>query len=155
MKKIVTILALVFICSGAFAQASLPQCKDVSGNVLLGTLAQLTQIMRSNANRPQAYATGTITSVLPDDTQGLPHQKFFISVGGQINLEIVSNLDFGRIPLQVGQTVSVCGEYLNVGQGMIHWTHFDPHGGHADGFTILNGQLYGQEQTSTTGESFH
>jgi hypothetical protein len=85
----------------------------------------------------------------------LPHQKFSITIGGQITLEIVSNLDFGRIPVQMGQIVSVCGEYLSVDQGMIHWTHFDPHGGHADGFTILNGQLYGQEQTSTTGESFH
>ena len=152
MKNIVLILGVLLISSGAFSEASMPQCKDARGNVVLGTIDQLKQIMKSTTNRPQAFATGTVTSILPDDTQGLPHQKFFISVDEQINLEIVSNLDFGRVPLRVGQTISVCGEYLNVGQGMIHWTHFDPHGGHAEGFTILNGQLFGQEQTATTGE---
>lgn len=152
MKKIATIFGLILLSSGAFAQSPSPVCKDVRGNVMNGSIDQLRQVMSSNAYRPQVLATGTVTSILPDDNQGLPHQKYYISVAGQINLEIVSNLDFDRIPLQVGQTVSVCGEYINAGSGMIHWTHYDPHGGHANGFTYLNGQVYGQEQTSTTGE---
>ena len=110
--------------------------------------------MNSRIDRPQIYAVGVVSALLPDDLQGLPHQKFEIKVGGLINLEIVSNLDFGRIPVQVGQSVSVCGEFLDVGEGMIHWTHFDPHGNHANGFTFVNGQIFGQFQTSTTGESY-
>jgi hypothetical protein len=58
----------------------------------------------------------------------------------------VSTLDFGRVPVTVGSTLSVCGEFKKIGQGMVHWTHFDPHGGHPDGFTIVNGTLYGDKE---------
>lgn len=151
MKKIALILAFTITSFSAFSQ-SYPQCRDRNGNILNGTLNELRQIMSSNAYRPQAYAIGVINAIYPDDTQGLPHQKFSIIVGGQINIQVVSNLDFGRTPVQMGQTVAVCGEYLNVGSGMIHWTHIDPHGGHANGFTFTNGQMYGQQQVATTGE---
>jgi hypothetical protein len=152
MKNILATFTFVLLSSVAFAQNPMPECKDVRGNVLNSSVDQARQIMHSTRNRAQIFVTGTIISVLPDDTKGLPHQKFYIAIDRQINLQIVSNLDFGRIPLQVGQTVSVCGEYLANPAGMIHWTHFDPHGGHADGFTILNGQLYGQTEVATTGE---
>lgn len=155
MKMIAVLFCTFVISSTSFAQISLPQCIDSRGNNVSGSLTQLTQIIRSGAYRPQAYATGVVTSILPDDSQGLPHQKFFMIVGGQITLQIVSNLDFGRIPLLVGQTVSVCGEFLNIGKGMIHWTHFDPRGIHANGFTIFNGQVYGKEEVATTGEINH
>ena len=29
---------------------------------------------------------------------------------------------------------------------MVHWTHFDPHGPHADGFTVVDGVLYGDKE---------
>jgi hypothetical protein len=151
MRKTLLFLFLIVISSGAFAQ--LPACKDAKGNILLGTINQLRQIRDSDMNRPQVFITGIVTAILRDDNIGLPHQKYFISVGGEISLQIVSNLDFGRIPVQIGETVSICGEYLNVDEGMIHWTHFAPHGGHANGFTIFKGQLYGNEQTSSAGET--
>ena len=90
--------------------------------------------------------SGVITQILPEDHNGLPHQKYTLTVAGNIKLLIVSNLDFGRVPLTLGTTISVCGEFKNIGQGMIHWTHFDPHGGHPDGFTIVDGQLYGDKE---------
>lgn len=143
-----------FIITSLFALLSFSSfaanvdCKDVRGNILSGTVDQLKTTMKSNASKPQVMVTGVVSQILPEDHSGLPHQKYTITVANQIKLMIVSNLDFGRIPLQVGQTLSVCGEYLKVGQGMIHWTHFDPHGGHADGFTILNGTLYGDKETN-------
>ena len=125
----------------------LPDCKDNRGSVLTGTVDQLKVVMASHADRPQVMVTGVVSQVLPEDHAGLPHQKYTLTVAGQIKLMIVSNLDFGRVPLQVGQTLTVCGEYKKVGQGMIHWTHFDPHGGHPDGFTISGGTLYGDKET--------
>jgi hypothetical protein len=152
MKKIVIPFFLTFVSFTAFSQTPV-QCKTSNGNVLAGSITEIKQIINSNSYRPQMLATGVVSTILPDDTQGLPHQKYSITVGGQLTLEVVSNLDFGRVPLQIGQTISVCGEYINAENGMIHWTHFDPHGGHANGFTIANGQVFGEQQTSTTGES--
>lgn len=150
MKSLIVTSLFVLLSFSAFAgnfdPASLPDCKDLRGNVLSGTVDQLKVIMRSGGNRPQVMVTGVVAQILPEDHDGLPHQKYTLTVGGQIKLLIVSNLDFGRVPLQVGQTLTVCGEYKNVGQGMIHWTHFDPHGGHPDGFTISNGTLYGDKE---------
>ncbi len=153
MKSFILTSLLVLLSfssfAGTFDPSTLPACKDFRGNVLNGTIDQLKVVMRSNANRPQVMVTGVVSQILPEDHAGLPHQKYTLTVGGQIKLLIVSNLDFGRVPLQVGQTLTVCGEYKSVGQGMIHWTHFDPHGGHPDGFTVANGTLYGdKEQTN-------
>ncbi len=151
MKSIIISSLFILLSFSSFATsfnpANLPDCKDLRGNVLANTVDQLKVVMRSNANRPQVAVTGIVSQILPEDHDGLPHQKYTLTVGGQIKLLIVSNLDFGRIPLQVGQTLTVCGEYKKVGQGMIHWTHFDPHGGHPDGFTVVNGSLYGDKET--------
>lgn len=126
----------------------LPECRDLRGSVLPNTIDQLRIVMKSRAGRPQVMVTGVISQILPEDHAGLRHQKYTLTVNKEIKLLIVSNLDFGRVPLVLGATVSVCGEYKRVGQGMIHWTHFDPHGGHPNGFTIVNGKLYGDQEIS-------
>lgn len=136
------------LSAGTLNQSTLPDCKDLKGSILPNTVDQLKVVMRSNANRPQVMVTGVVSQILPEDHKGLPHQKYTLTVDGKIKLLIVSNLDFGRVPLQVGTTLSVCGEYKKIGEGMIHWTHFDPHGGHPDGFTIVKGTLYGDKETS-------
>ena len=143
-----SVLSLLSLTSFAdtIAPAALPDCKDLKGSVLPNTVDQLKVVMRSNTNRPQVMISGVITQILPEDHNGLPHQKYTLTVAGNIKLLIVSNLDFGRVPLTLGTTISVCGEFKNIGQGMIHWTHFDPHGGHPDGFTIVDGQLYGDKE---------
>lgn len=131
----------------------LPECRDLRGEILPNTLDQLRIVMKSRASRPQVMVTGVVSQILPEDHAGLPHQKYTLTVNKEIKLLIVSNLDFGRVPLVVGATVSVCGEYKRVGQGMIHWTHFDPRGAHPNGFTIVNGKLYGDKEIS--GFNYH
>lgn len=150
MKSFIVSSLFALVSLSAFAginPADLPECKDVKGSVLSNSVDQLKVVMRSGANRPQVMVTGVISKILPEDHDGLPHQKYTLTVDSQIKILIVSNLDFGRVPLVVGKTVSVCGEFKKVGQGMVHWTHFDPHGGHPDGFTILDGKLYGDVET--------
>jgi hypothetical protein len=150
MKSLLTSLVLaLFVSNIALAGNQIVDCKDRRGNVLPKTSDSLNQVRKSNANRPMVYVDGTITQILPEDKAGLPHQKYILSAFGSVKLVIVSNIDFGRIPVAVGSKVAVCGEYLNAEGGMVHWTHFDPHGGHPDGFTILDGKLYGdKEQTN-------
>jgi hypothetical protein len=132
--------------AGTINPSALPDCKDLRGSVLPDTVDQLKVVMKSNDSRPQVMVTGVVSQILPEDHNGLPHQKYTLTVDGQIKLLIVSNLDFGRVPVVIGTKLSVCGEFKKVGQGMVHWTHFDPHGGHPDGFTIVNGVLYGDKE---------
>lgn len=136
---------LVLSLSG-LANATNVECKNKRGDVVPQTEQVLDQVMHSKANRPQVFVKGTVIKMLPEDKVGLPHQKYIMSAFSGIKLQVVSNLDFGRIPVVVGSVVEVCGEYLNAEGGMVHWTHFDPHGGHPDGYTLLNGKLYGDTQ---------
>lgn len=149
MKSLFASFLLVLsLAVNAGTLKEVPECKDFRGNVMNGSMDQLKVVMRSNAARPQVMATGIVSQVLPEDHDGLPHQKFSIIVDNQTKLLVVSNLDFGRVPLVVGKTVTVCGEFKKVGQGMIHWTHFDPRGSHPDGFTVVDGELYGDTESS-------
>lgn len=144
---IVTSLFLLLSFSAFAGNLELPECKDRSGGVLQPKVDQLKVIMRTGGSRPQVMVTGVVSQILPEDHDGLPHQKYTLTVNSEIKLLIVSNLDFGRVPVVIGKTVSICGEFKKVGQGMVHWTHFDPHGGHPDGFTIVDGKLYGDVET--------
>lgn len=151
MKSLFLLLAFLVSTTPAFAARSLievQECKDNRGTVLTTSMDRLSSVMRSRADRPQVYVSGVVVQIQPEDHSGLPHQKYTIRVNNQVTLLIVSNLDFGRVPLTVGATLSVCGEFKRVGQGMVHWTHFDPHGSHPDGFTIVDGKLYGDQENS-------
>lgn len=147
MKKLVAVFALAFfVMSSAFAGQQIVDCKDRRGNILEKSLDTLNQVRKSKANRPQVYVEGQITKILPEDKDGRPHQKYIIQAFNSVKIVVVSNLEFGRVPVKIGEVVAVCGEYINAEGGMVHWTHFDPHGGHPDGFTVHNGTLYGDEE---------
>lgn len=152
MKKLMLVFSLSMLAVNFAFSAELPACKDRNGNELTGSFAEVVKIMNSRANRPQILVKGVVEKLLPEDRGSTPHQKYMITVSDRqvsdLKFQIVSNLEFGRVPAVVGSEVLVCGEYLRVGSGMVHWTHFDPHGGHPDGFTILKGRLYGDVELS-------
>ncbi len=140
MKLLIAFLILALPFS---TQAYDKECRNVDGKTMNGSIEQLKSVMSSPWNRPQVLVVGVITKILNEDHSGSPHQKFSIKVANDIELLIVTNLAFGRIPVELGKKISICGEFKKVGQGMVHWNHFDPHGGHADGFSILDEKLYG------------
>lgn len=146
MKALFTGLLLALSLS-AFSAETTVECKDFKGNVVDGSITYLKSVMANNKGKTQVLVTGTITEIKKEDHSGLAHQKYEMKVDKDITLQIVSNLEFGRIPLALGKVATVCGEFLRVGQGMVHWTHFDPHGPHADGFTVMDGVLYGDKET--------
>ncbi|MBY0413549.1 MAG: DUF3465 domain-containing protein [Bdellovibrionales bacterium] len=149
MKLFIASLVLVTSLSSFAATPilPLPECKSRQGDEVDGSVKQLRNVMGNpKDSRTQVYVTGVIGEIEKEDHTGLPHQKFSLKVDTDITLAIVSNLDFGRIPLVAGKKVSICGEFRRIGKGMVHWTHFDPHGGHPDGFTILDGKVYGETE---------
>lgn len=147
MKALFTGLLLALSLS-AFSAETTVECKDFRGNVVDGSITRLRSVMANHkGEKTQVLVTGTISEIKKEDNSGLQHQKYNMKVDKDITLQIVSNLEFGRIPLVVGKVTTVCGEFLRVGQGMVHWTHFDPHGPHADGYTVMDGVLYGDKET--------
>lgn len=87
-----------------------------------------------------------VKRLLPDDTQGLPHQKWLVRLSDNSTLELIYNTDMGaHIPLQEGQTVSAGGQLIMGDQGpLLHWLHSDPRQHRPDGYVYVNGTYYGR-----------
>ena len=88
---------------------------------------------------------GQVKKVLKDDTEGSRHQRFILDLGAGKTVLVAHNIDLApRLPdLQVADSVAFCGQYeTNARGGVIHWTHRDPGGRHADGWLELRGRRY-------------
>ena len=93
----------------------------------------------------EVVGVGRVARVLPDDEEGIEHQKFILRLASGQELLVAHNTDLARrIPaLKNGDTVEFRGEYeWNPQGGVLHWTHRDPQARHADGWLKRNGQLY-------------
>lgn len=93
----------------------------------------------------QVTGSGKVHRTLPDDTQGSRHQRFIMKLANGQTVLVAHNIDLApRIPrLQRGDTVGFSGEYeYNAQGGVIHWTHHDPAGRHANGWLEHKGQRY-------------
>jgi hypothetical protein len=99
------------------------------------------QQQRSHA---QLFAVGRVTRLLADDNEGSRHQKFLLRATPELTVLVVYNLDLApRVPVAVGDSVTVRGEYIwNEKGGLIHWTHKDPAGKHQPGWVDLNGRRF-------------
>jgi hypothetical protein len=93
----------------------------------------------------QVQGSGEVIRILSDDNDGSRHQRFILELSSGRTLLIAHNIDLApRISgLRVGDTVSFYGEYEpNPQGGVIHWTHHDPQGRHADGWLEHEGRRY-------------
>ncbi|XHR30726.1 MAG: DUF3465 domain-containing protein [Chthoniobacteraceae bacterium] len=91
------------------------------------------------------HGQGVVTRVLPDDTNGIAHQRFILRLGSGQTLLIAHNISVApRIDsLKEGDTVEFLGVYEWKSEGgVIHWTHRDLKGGHSPGWLKHNGRTY-------------
>lgn len=90
-----------------------------------------------------------VVALLPDDNQGLRHQKWTVQLSDGSTIMGVYNSDIAdRVPLHVGDVVSMGGEFISDPRGnLMHWLHAEPcpnsPNPHRDGFVDLNGVRYG------------
>ncbi len=88
---------------------------------------------------------GTVTRLLSDDNDGSRHQRFILRLPSGQTVLVAHNIDLApRLDgLAVGDTVEFKGEYAANSQGgVVHWTHRDPQGRHADGWLRYRGREY-------------
>ena len=93
----------------------------------------------------QVEGQGTVISLLSDDNDGSRHQRFIIRLDSGQTLLIAHNIDIApRIEtLNVGDNLQFNGEYeWNAQGGIMHWTHHDPDGQHANGWIKHAGITY-------------
>ena len=105
-------------------------------------IVQAYQQQRSNI---QVQAQGIVKAVLPDDNQGLKHQKIILKLENGLTVLIAHNIDLApRIDrLKKGDQLEFFGEYeYNQKGGVIHWTHHDPQGQHVGGWLKHKGETY-------------
>ncbi|HTP39677.1 MAG TPA: DUF3465 domain-containing protein [Steroidobacteraceae bacterium] len=99
----------------------------------------------AHARNQPVTAVGVVQRVLPDDTQGLRHQRFILRVPSGLTVMVAHDIDQApRVPdLEAGAALTAQGEYLwNPQGGIVHWTHHDRSGRHAPGWIDYRGQRY-------------
>jgi hypothetical protein len=93
----------------------------------------------------EVQGAGRVVRILADDREGIEHQKFILQLASGQELLVAHNTDLaGRVEdLRKGDTVEFRGEYeWNPQGGVLHWTHHDPSGRHADGWLKHDGRVY-------------
>ena len=107
--------------------------------------AALAQAFAEHATNLAGEGSGTVSKLLPDDTDGDRHQRFIVQLASGQTLLIAHNIDAAsRVEsLDVGDAVHFKGVYeWNEQGGVIHWTHHDPARNHAAGWIKHNGRTY-------------
>jgi len=104
-------------------------------------------ISAMNDRKNVDYAQGgnlVVVKVLNDDNDGPGHQKWVVRLSNGIQMLSVYNLDMcERVPLKVGDTIAMGGQFIGFGKGgLLHWLHRDPRGKRPDGYVYLNGKYY-------------
>ncbi len=126
--------------------------------------ARILELKRTTKNLylDRAYVQGVIT-VAPTVQNGHDHFAIKIGPGATDTIEIIYNKEFGGMtPMKIGQTISVCGDYItsNASGGgyppspdgaIIHWIHFNPgtrsgSATHAHGFVMNGASLIGFDE---------
>jgi hypothetical protein len=89
-------------------------------------------------------AAGDVVKVLSDDHEGARHQRFLVRLPSGQTVLIAHNIDLAKkVPLARGDPVAFRGQYeWNERGGVIHWTHRDPDGRHAEGWIEFHGRRY-------------
>ncbi len=89
-----------------------------------------------------------VVQILPDDTQGLEHQKWIVRLSSGQKMLAVYNSDMcPRVPVKVGDIVSMGGQFIwsRKDGAILHWLHHDPKGKRPDGYVYLQGEFYCKE----------
>ncbi len=107
--------------------------------------AQLAEAQQRHRRKVELEIAGVVAKVLPDDRQGLRHQRFIVRLANGQTLLVAHNIDQApRVAgLQAGDQVRVHGEYLwNAKGGLLPWPPRDRSGRPPAGWIRHAGQTY-------------
>lgn len=133
---LLTLTAPLSSCSSQDLSQLAPEIMEKQGEVL--------QAQESHARRKELTLVAPVYKLLPDDTRGIPHERFLLRLAnGSSVLVAHDTARAARVPVSPGDVVTIHGEYIwNDKGGVIHWTHHSDTPHHPGGWIILNGQKY-------------
>ncbi len=101
-------------------------------------------VIASRANGAWVEIAGNVVRLLPDDREGVEHQRFILRLKSGRTVLVAHNIDLAqRVPVQVGDAVRLRGRYeWNDKGGVIHWTHHDPGNRQSGGWIERKGIRY-------------
>ncbi len=88
--------------------------------------------------------TGFVRRLISDDNEGARHQRIILELRRGQTLLIAHNIDLApRVPVGIGDRIHFRGMYeWNELGGLVHWTHFDPHGAEEGGHIQFRSKEY-------------
>ena len=107
--------------------------------------AAVAEAFERHQSNVRVEGEGVVSKILPDDAEGMRHQRFILRLSSGQTVLIAQNTDIApRVEdLKTGDTVTFAGEYVwNEQGGLVHWTHHDPAGTHPTGWLKYNGRTY-------------
>ena len=149
MKKLLPLLlvlvAAAFYQFGERSSSSTMTTTDAGHEVASAGIGSdtLSAAYEARAADVPVEGEGEVIKLLADDNDGSRHQRFLVRVSPQQTILIAHNIDLApRVEnLRAGDSVSFRGEYAwNPQGGVVHWTHRDPRGRHADGWIEHDGR---------------
>ena len=119
-------------------------CLTLASNFVYAN-SQIEQAYHDKQSNIQVQGVGKVARVLPDDNNGIRHQKFLLKLPSKLTILVAHNIDLAKKidNLKEGEEVEFYGEYeWNNKGGVIHWTHHDPRKKHKDGWLKHKGKIY-------------
>jgi hypothetical protein len=108
--------------------------------------AAVQRAFERHADGVELTISGTVDRVLSDQNgPSGPHERFIVRLTNvRMTVLIEHNLSIApRVPVAVGETVVVHGEYVwNAQGGLVHFTHHDPDRSHLGGYIMYGGKRY-------------
>lgn len=151
MKRVLMVAVLAVAAAYAWwttesqTRAADPQvARSAGGDAHAGDRA-IAAAFQARQRGVQVRGSGVVSKTLRDDRKGEPHQRFVVRLASGQTVLIAHNIDEApRIDaLRAGDTVQFSGVYEWSAQGgVVHWTHDDPGGDHAEGWIRHDGRTY-------------
>lgn len=105
---------------------------------------QILQVQASGSSKVEVLFAAKVLKLLPDDTRGLPHQRFLLILNNGTTVLVAHDTKYApKVPIRAGDTVVIQGEYIwNKKGGLVHWTHHSDTPRHQSGYIDFNGMRY-------------
>lgn len=105
--------------------------------------AEVIQAQDSHRKKVEVTFTAPVYKMLPEDTRGIEHQRFLVSLSNGTTVLVAHNTDLApMVPIHEGDSVTLHGEYIwNRRGGIMHYTHHSTNR-HESGYIDFAGQRY-------------
>jgi len=147
MKKLIPIIVVLGLAWGGYNWRN--RIDHAAPSASVGAQSADDRTLASAISNRQSdvavHGYGVVTRLLPDDTNGIRHQRFIIQLDSGLTLLVAHNISRAhRVDvLKVGDRIEFKGEYeWNPQGGVVHWTHRDPAGRHSPGWLKCNGATF-------------